>query len=479
MQPHVRKVIVAGIIVLFVGAGVVTSTATTTKTQTEPSQMDNTKKGLFPPNNYDFLRNIDILPKSRESESSVNDIECSNHDFYLNNAHPQSSITKKWTWMFYDDADFYNAYDPLVDQVSGCPTFAEETCSGENLDVIVLQDKEHSPAKLWYIDEHHDMVLLEEMGEVNMGDAHTLRDFITYAKNRYPAERYLISLYNHGGGWMGACVDDTDNDMLTMDEIQVAMTEAGDVDIICFTAPCLMGALESVYELRECVEVYIGSEELSGYGHWWGTIEGMCNLLDNESDLSNVAIGRQIIHLIENNTPWPASITMSAIRTDKMEDLARSLDIVAQSLIEDYSESYDKIWSIYNDIQYFSSGGILDTYDFAEKYLNVETDPTIRQNLINVMSGISDAVIAECHGSDYPDAHGLTIYFPPKKSKYNSQYSTAEYGLDFSQNTNWDEFLLVFMKEKTKPATNLLQIQFLERFTTHFPILVRLVNTGI
>jgi len=29
------------------------------------------------------------------------------------------------------------------------------------------------------------------------------------------------------------------------------------------------GALESVYELRNCVDIYIGSEETSGYGHWW------------------------------------------------------------------------------------------------------------------------------------------------------------------------------------------------------------------
>ena len=33
-----------------------------------------------------------------------------------------------------------------------------------------------------------------------------------------------------------------------------------------------MGAVESVYELREVVDVYIGSEELSGFIVWLGVI---------------------------------------------------------------------------------------------------------------------------------------------------------------------------------------------------------------
>ena len=70
---------------------------------------------------------------------------------------------KEWTIMLYDDADFYRAYDPLDD-------FSKEAYSSQYVNVLVLQDKKRGGAKLWYIDENHEKQLLEEMGELNMGN---------------------------------------------------------------------------------------------------------------------------------------------------------------------------------------------------------------------------------------------------------------------------------------------------------------------
>lgn len=358
---------------------------------------------------------------------------------------------KNWTWLFYDDADFYG-FDPLE-------KFTEEAYSGENLDVIVLQDTYDGPAKIWYINESHEHDLLEEWGEVDMGDSQTLQDFLEYGKTNYPATRYILSMYDHGGGWRGACVDDTDGGWLTMNDMQQALSNTNGVDIICFTAPCLMGALESVYELRECVDVYVGSEEGSGYGYWYGTIAGICNMLNNNPDLSNIEIGEQIIQLITNNTPGPDSITMSAIRTDKMEELANSIDTIAHDFINNFNESFGNVWSAYGNVQSFGNGYCIDVYDFAEECLLVETNQSICQHLENVMNNVSEVVIAECHGNEYPDANGLTIYFPdPSKYSYDSRYDDSGYGLDFSQNTSWDEFLIdlyeIFYATQDIPISN-------------------------
>jgi len=194
------------------------------------------------------------------------------------------SGSKKWIWIFYDDADFENAYDPLYD-------FASEAYSTMNLNVIVLQDTYEEPAKLWFIDSYHNPILLEEWGEVDMGNYVTLRDFIKYAKTNYPAERYFLSIYNHGGGWLGACTDHTNNGWLKMDDFQTTLMEAGGVDVICFTAPCLMGAIESVYELRNLTKLYIGSEELSGYCWWKYAIGDICNILAHNPDIDEISFG--------------------------------------------------------------------------------------------------------------------------------------------------------------------------------------------
>jgi hypothetical protein len=343
--------------------------------------------------------------------------------------------------MFYDDADFEYAYDPLYD-------FANDAYSGENLDVIVLQDTEYGPAKIWYIDENHKMQLLEELGEVDMGSYETLRDFIGYCKNNFTAERYIISFYNHGGGWMGACVDDTDNGWLTMDDMQKALVETGGVDIICFSAPCLMGAVESVYELRDCVDVYIGSEEVSGYAYWWGVMKSICYTLNNQPEISNYELGEKIIEFIKENPEWEdkSSLTMSATSTSGVKNLAKTIDKLSIDLLNNMYQSYELVQQAYKETQSFYWEFILDIYDFADEYSKIETNQTILQDLQDIKDALEEAVIAEYHGYYIPDAHGLSIHFPFSSAYYYyfDYYGKSSYGLDFAMDTHWDEFLHTF-----------------------------------
>ncbi|HEU4439016.1 MAG TPA: clostripain-related cysteine peptidase [Methylomirabilota bacterium] len=39
------------------------------------------------------------------------------------------------------------------------------------------------------------------LGETDTGDPAVLRDFVTWAATRYPAEHYLLVIWNHGSGW--------------------------------------------------------------------------------------------------------------------------------------------------------------------------------------------------------------------------------------------------------------------------------------
>jgi len=42
---------------------------------------------------------------------------------------------------------------------------------------------------------------LLKLGETNMGDPKVLEDFVTWGATNYPAEHYLLVLWNHGAGW--------------------------------------------------------------------------------------------------------------------------------------------------------------------------------------------------------------------------------------------------------------------------------------
>ncbi|MBN2602642.1 MAG: hypothetical protein JXA91_00735 [Candidatus Thermoplasmatota archaeon] len=417
-----------------------------------PTIVGENKRGFVPFEKSDFDWDNSLIAPSINKNNLVVEKQQNEYNFPTE-ADFDLDQKKNWTWLFYDDADFYQAYDPLND-------FADETYSNDKMNVLVLQDKEYSGAKLWYIGQNHRTQLIQDMGEINMGSNKTLYDFIMYCKEYYPADRYILSFYNHGGGWYGACVDNTDNDILSMNEIQDAIGSAGGVDLVLFTAPCLMGALESAYELRDCIDVYIGSEEYSGYGHWFGTIEDICNLITSNVDISNYELGQQIITFISYNSNWKNSLTMSAVRTDKMDELASAINVTAEDFINYRTESYDKFWNLYDSIQSFGDGFCIDFYHFAQTCANADFCEKIIQDLDLVMSSLKESIIAESHGDDYPNANGLTIYFPnPLQLLYNQLYDKSDYGLDFSADTQWDEFVKSYLKIPVEPDADQSQLE--------------------
>ncbi len=46
-----------------------------------------------------------------------------------------------------------------------------------------------------------DEDVVGDLGETNTGDPAVLRDFILWAATAYPAEHYMVVIWNHGSGW--------------------------------------------------------------------------------------------------------------------------------------------------------------------------------------------------------------------------------------------------------------------------------------
>ena len=170
---------------------------------------------------------------------------------------PKIKSEKEWTYMFYDAHDYtHNWMEPLAFR------FITKPRSSENLNFIVLQDTIYGPGKILYFSQIGRKILLENLGEINTGDGSTLEYFIEYCKENYPAKRYFLEIASHGTAWYASGLDKTSNDdWLNLEEIQRALDKTGGVDIIAFISSCAMAAVESVYELRNLTDVYIGCEE--------------------------------------------------------------------------------------------------------------------------------------------------------------------------------------------------------------------------
>ena len=314
--------------------------------------------------------------------------------------------------------------------------------------VLVLVDMEYGPAKIVHVGENHNVMPVSALGEVNMGSTRTLRNFVSFAKDKYPAERYLISFYDHGGGWRGCCWDGTStNDNLTMDEMGSALCGAGGVDLVLFSAPCLMGAFESAYELRSCTNVYVASEATNGYAWWFDPMGDLSETLHNTPGISNEDLGAFVIASIWDHRSrwsdrdWAESLTMSAVRSNGLEAIEDQLDSLSALYIGGAERLRAHLDSIRVHITSFGSGAV-DLYDFAAELLNVELDDHIRTVLVGLQDAIENAVIADVHGGVWHDVHGRTVYLPDASSASNMDtYVSPSYCLDLISDTRWPELL--------------------------------------
>ena len=88
-----------------------------------------------------------------------------------------------------------------------------------------------------------------------------------------------------------------------------------------------MGSLESVYELKDLCEIYVASESPGNENDWIGMLDEMCSLLNNNTNMSTVEYGEQIVQLICNNpNEFADTLTISAMRTDKIIGLVDAIE---------------------------------------------------------------------------------------------------------------------------------------------------------
>jgi hypothetical protein len=202
-----------------------------------------------------------------------------------------SELEADWLFMVYLDAD-NNLESAGIDDLNEM----EVAGSTDRVKIVVQMDRAErdydddttngnwTGAKRFYVTQDTDQAIInspviDDLGEVNMGDPAVLQSFIEWAIANYPAQHYALVLWNHGSGWRegnnssaikSVCIDDQANDELTMTELRSALNAAnattGEVlDIVGFDA-CLMQMVEVAYQVmgsaeRPLVDITVGSEE--------------------------------------------------------------------------------------------------------------------------------------------------------------------------------------------------------------------------
>jgi len=181
----------------------------------------------------------------------------------------------------------------------------------------------------------------EVLGELDTGNAGTVRDFVNWAMANYPAENYLVDLWNHGAGWRhrsavengpvarGVLFDDTQNTFVSTPELTGALTTSSRPDIVAFDSS-LMQMMEVAYQIRNQCDFVVGSEESPpGEGYPYDDIIGplVANPNLTPEQLAALIVNTTIASMGANN-----SLTQSALRSAQLGNLATAIGNYANLL---------------------------------------------------------------------------------------------------------------------------------------------------
>jgi len=366
----------------------------------------------------------------------------------------------KWTFMVYLNGD--NDLEYVATQSQGKIKWMEGVGSSDYLNIVYQFDALDlfEGTRRFYVNSNHTSELIENMDEQNMGDPETLIDFVSWASSNYPAEKYCLVFLGHGCGWQnGFCYDETSGkDYLSMSELKYAMNQINNhlgekIDIVLFDS-CLMAMTEVYYQLRDTVDICIGSEALlydRGCNY-----DLFLNELKNNPQADATTFARYIVN--ESASYYSGCympVTISAISEEDLTTTVTSkLDAFAILLIDHFSTYKQEIKAAITSTTSYNGGNnyqthYKDLYNFTQEILKIIPDATIQQSAIELISALEGCIIEEQHYS-YAGSHGISIYIPTFSLRYpyNADYETLEISID----THWDEFA----KKSSMLFTNLV-----------------------
>lgn len=102
-----------------------------------------------------------------------------------------------------------------------------------------------------------------DLGNRDMTDPAQLSEFVGWSKQNYPAERYALVLWNHGGGYTGLLQDITSagSGLMSIGDLPTALSSVGTLDVLDFDM-CLMGGYETLVMVDGLADYVVLSEEL-------------------------------------------------------------------------------------------------------------------------------------------------------------------------------------------------------------------------
>lgn len=366
---------------------------------------------------------------------------------------------KEWTFLVFVNAD--NDLDEY-----GWSDLVEAKASGSNDQVNLIFQIDRSdgrPCRRFYMDKGFAQ-LLENMGEVDMGDYQELINFFNWGVQNYPAKKYALIIWNHGDGWvknrelsmLGISYDDQSGNHITTTQLELALTEISQglgrkLDLLAFDA-CLMQMLEVAWPLRKTVDVMVGSEEVvpyDGFDYHGSFLPILQNPGISAEQVAEIMI-RKFNESYEGGSQGEEATTISWLKLDKVSALLDSLNGYVELAI---NQEKDLIDEVLKEVQHFDMRSNRDLRHFMSLVWHRSTNEAIKTSAKAVLMALDSVVGLSLQSSgqnswqpDLTNANGLAIYFPSTASAFSDEYLK----LRFAQDNLWDEYIRAHLNSFNK-----------------------------
>ena len=341
---------------------------------------------------------------------------------------------KKWTVMV-----FVNAKNNLESFGLKDVNEMEMVGSDDNINIVAELGRRYLVQKDSNINAITSPIVME-IPKSDMGSWKYMVEFVNWAKANYPAQKYVLVIWNHGAGWnkdlsrfenRGISYDDETGHHMTTPEMRLALNAIGGVDILSMDA-CLMQMIEVAYEVKGLTEQIVASEETEpGDGYTYDTFLGPLAKKPSmgSAELAKVMVDAYTDHYQSINQ----GATQSAINMAAMEGFPAVVDAFTDALIAANDLAVAKAAKAKTQAFYYSSNK--DMYHFAKLVSETSANADVVAKAKALMSYMKNSLITHnrATGSKYANSFGLAAYMP-------TSYTSAYDGLLWAADSKWDDF---------------------------------------
>ena len=247
-----------------------------------------------------------------------------------------------------------------------------------------------------------------KVGKRSMVDPDTLASFIQFSAREYPADRYMLILWDHGGGSLtGYGYDELfPNDSMSLDDINSALKNGGvKFDIIGFDA-CLMATLETALVAGQYGDYLIASEAVEPGTGWYYT--NWLSALSSDPAMDSLDVGKNIIDdyvKTSGSSQTTLSMTDLAELSGTVPAAFKAFSSSTSQLIA--GDGFNTVATARSGSRDFSTSSKINQIDLIHFAENLATEEAK-----TLASTLGSAVKYNRNSTNVSHANGLSIYFP-------------------------------------------------------------------